>query len=277
MENTGTTEIINNVLENTGNPNGGENQKPPVVPSQDSKMALFAKMEKINRAKEAEWKSKEKEFGDLREKLGKYAPLEDKFNKLKDNPWELLKESGWDLEKLAKHAIDNTDEDELDPVTKRLKGSENTIAELKAQIEKLENGMKSKNEEEKNYTQELFNREISSFINGNKEKYEYLSIEETGSDMIKELITSDLVRQQEEGISQEEMKVMDLDEAAALIETKLDEYYSKRLTLNKVQSRFGKPTRTIGEDFSSGTEKGTSNDGENFDRAVNLVKSWRNE
>ena len=249
-------------------------QSPQDKPQDQRTMAIIARMEKTNREKESAWKAKEKEYNELKARAEKYAPLEEKFNRVKENPWELINEAGWDLEKLARHATENANDDELDPIAKRIKTSEMTQKQLEAKILELEKRLSSKDEQEKQYNQELFNREISSFLTTNKEKYEFLSVEDGAVETIKDLITQDLLRQKDEGIEENEMQVMSLEDAAALLETKLDEYYSKRLTLNKVQSRSSKPARTLGEGFGAETRQESTDEAENLRRAEELVRSW---
>lgn len=207
----------------------------------DSRFGVLTKMERKIKEAEARLKEQERGWGDKDKKLTEYEEL----MKLADeNPLEFLKKKkGWGVQEFNEFAVSHSSDEDLDPVAKMTKDFQSRIDEMnKSWEEKLNAKIKEKEEElsAKDYDRQIaeFKHGVKNFLTENKSTYEFIHAEEGGADAVYDLIYQDIIRQKEGGIADDELKIMDIKDAAEKVETFLDTQYSKYLTLSKVQSKF---------------------------------------
>lgn len=211
------------------------------VEKSDPRMDLIAKLERKNKLKEQEYTSKLKEIEEKSQKYGKYESIE---QMLAENPIKAIKELGLDLETLNKYALENYDDDELDPVAKRFKEIESKLAEkdkeyeekLRAAIEAKEQEINAKQNE---YQIKEFKLNIKSFLDQNKDEYEFLYSQPEANDLVYEVIYEDVLRQQKAG--KQDIVPMEFKDAADKLEKYLDAQLEPLLKSKKIQSKFSKP------------------------------------
>jgi predicted small secreted protein len=225
--------------------------------------------------------------------------MEAELKLFEENPLEFLKKKkGWGVQEFNEFAVQHSSDEDLDPVAKITKSFQDKMAELeKSWEEKLNNKIKEKEEEysSKDREREIqqFKSGINSFLDQNKDQYEFIH-SEGATEEVYNLIYGDIQRQlqeaQEQGVESPDLKVMDIKEAADLIEKYLDDNVSKYLSLNKVKSRFsGNETilgslmaksseqpKTLNSSFSPKSKSvGELSAEERKQQAADLVRSWR--
>jgi hypothetical protein len=214
------------------------------TPSQDSdfdsKFGILAKMERKLKEREAQIKAKEPEW----EEKGRRLSEHEEFMKLFDeNPLEALKKKkGWGVQEFNEFAVKHSTDEDLDPVARITKNFESRIQEIeKSWEEKLSGAIKAKEEElmakDHERQQIEFKSNLKSFLSENKDSYEFIHAEEGGADAVYDLIVQDVMKQRDSGIPDNELKVMDVKDAAEKVEAFLDKQYSKYLSLKKVKSK----------------------------------------
>ena len=209
----------------------------------DPRMEVFARMERKVKQREQELAAKLKEIEEKETRFGKYSKVEET---VKSNPLAALKEMGWDgdLETLNKWALENLSDEELDPVAKRFKQVEQTLAEkerefeekIKKAIEEKEKEIQAKDHE---FQIKQFKSDIKNFLDQQKDTFELLYSQPEAQELVYELIFEDIVRQQKEG--KEDVTPMDLKVAAEKLENYLDAQLEPLLKSKKIQSKFQKP------------------------------------
>lgn len=257
----------------------------------DAKFAALAKMERKNREREQGFSAKEKEWEEKSKKLTEY---EEYMKLLDENPLEAIKKKkGWGLKELNEHAVSTQTDEDLDPVGQITKQFQSQMAEMKkALTEEFENKIKEKEDgytrKEQEHSVSQFKSEIKNFLSTNADEYEFINAEETGMDLVYDVIYTDIMNQQKQ-IQEDgegELKMMDTKEAADKVEAYLDKQQEKYLNLKKVKSKFGgedkigaflaqSQPKTLNNSF---TPKSKSVDQLNPDErrmeAERLVKSW---
>lgn len=211
--------------------------------SSDPRMEVFAKMERKVKQREAELAAKMKEIEEKEQRYGKYANAE---GRVKENPLAALRELGFDgdLETLNKWALENLSDEELDPVAKRFKQVEQTLADKEREFEeKIKKAIEEKEKEYQTRDQEFqikqFKSEIKNFLDQGKDQFELLYSQPEAQELVYELVYEDVLRQQKEG--KEQITPMDLKVAAEKLENYLDAQLEPLLKSKKIQSKFQKP------------------------------------
>lgn len=222
-------------------PEGGNPETKPELNDFDSRFGVLTKMERKIKELEAKNKTEAKSW---EERQGKYSEMEEFMKLFEENPLEALKKKkGWGVQEFNEFAVQHSSDEDLDPVAKITKSFQDKIAELeKTWEEKLNSKIKEKEEEiqGKDYERQIleFKSGIKTFLAENKDAYEFIHAEEGGSEAVYDLIYQDIIRQQESGVQDNELRIMDIKEAAEKVESFLDTQYSKYLSLNKVKSKF---------------------------------------
>jgi hypothetical protein len=243
-----------------GNP---EQLKAKEIEVNDPRFEVLSRLERKVKQKEQELAQKLKEIEEKEARFGKYAEVE---GKVKENPLTALRDLGWegDLETLNQWALQNLNDDELDPVAKRFKQIEETLAakdqeyeaKLKKAIEEKEQEIRAKESE---YQIKEFKNGIKSFLEQNKDEYELLSVQPEATELIYEVIYEDIIRKQKAGST--DIVPMEFKEAAKRLEDYLDAQLEPILKSKKIQSKFVDPdnwmnkyqvksTQTINEDMT---------------------------
>jgi len=223
---------------NTENPNTNPETK---TDDFDHRFGVLAKMERKLKEQEGNFKNRSKEW---EEKDKKFAEMEEFYRLMDENPLEAIKQrKGWGLQELNEYAVKNSSDEDLDPVAQITKNYETKMAELEAKLMKdMEEKIRAKEDEISGKDQERqvveFKSGIKTFLAENKDTYEFIHAEEGGADAVFELIYEDIQLQLKNEVPQDQLKTMDIKEAAEKIESFLDKQYSKFLGLKKVQSRF---------------------------------------
>lgn len=220
-------------------------QPAQTTPSQDtdfdSKFGILTKMERKLKERESQWKGRETEWAEKDKKLSEH----EEFMKLFDeNPLEALKKKkGWGVQEFNEFAVKNGTDEDLDPVAKITKSYETRMAELeKKLLGEMESKIKAKEDEllakDHERQQVEFKSNLKSFLSENKDAYEFIHAEENGHEIVYDLIVQDIIKQRESEVPDNQLRVMDIKEAAEKVEAFLDKQYSKYLSLNKVKSKF---------------------------------------
>jgi hypothetical protein len=236
---------------------------PREVEVNDPRFEVLSRLERKVKQKEQELAQKLKEIEEKEARFGKYAEVE---TRAKENPLQALKEMGWegDLETLNKWALENLGDEELDPVAKRFKQIEETLAakdqeyeaKLKKAIEEKEQEIKQKESE---YQIKEFKNSIKSFLDQNKDEFELLHGQPEANELVYEVIYEDVLRKQKSGAT--DIVPMEFKEAAKRLEDYLDAQLEPILKSKKIQSKFADPdawmskysvksTQTINEDMT---------------------------
>jgi hypothetical protein len=206
----------------------------------DSRFSVLTKMERRIKEQEGLYKSKAKEFEEKEKKL---QEMEEFFKLMDENPLEAIKKrKGWGLQEINEFAVKHTSDDDLDPIAKIHKTHDEKMAALRKEMEEaFEAKLKAKEEEirSKDYESQIkqFKSDIKTFIVENKQTYEFINADEGGMDTVYDVIYQDIQNQRESGVAEDQLRVMDLKDAADKVEAYLDNQYSKYLSLNKVRSR----------------------------------------
>jgi hypothetical protein len=209
----------------------------------DPRFDLISKLERKTKQKEQELAQKLKEIEEKEKLFSKYASVQEK---VKQNPLEALRELGWegDVETFNKWALENLNDEELDPVAKRFKQIEETLKKKDQEYEeKLRKAIEEKEAEirarENEYQIKEFKNSIKSFLDQNKDTYELLYSQPEANELIYEVIYEDVIRQQKAG--KEDIIPMDLKDAAERLEKYLDAQLEPLLKSKKIQSKFKSP------------------------------------
>jgi hypothetical protein len=209
-------------------------------PDFDSRFSVLTKMERKVKEAEAKMREQEREWA---EKQKRFQELEEIDKLLQENPLEALKrKKGWGVQEFNEWAVQNSSDEDLDPVAKITKNFTSRIEEVeKTWEQKLNDAIKAKEEEILKRDQEKqvseFKGELKAFLAENKDSYEFIHAEEGAMEEVFNLIYQDVQKQLEDGIPQESLKIMDMKDAADKVEAFLDKQYSKYLSLNKVKSK----------------------------------------
>lgn len=216
-------------------------QKPQGADDFDARFGVLAKMERKIKEQEASFKNRSKEWEEKERRLSEH----EEFIKLfEENPLEALKKKkGWGVQEFNEFAVKHSEDDDLDPVSKMTKDFQTQLDEMRSKLtEEFESKIKAKEEEiqGKDHERQIveFKSGIKSFLAENKDDFEFINAEENGADSVYELIYEDILRQKQADIPDDQLKVMDVKDAAERVETFLDKQYSKYLSLNKVKSKF---------------------------------------
>jgi hypothetical protein len=257
----------------------------------DAKFAALAKMERKNREREQGFSAKEKEWEEKSKKLTEY---EEYMKLLDENPLEAIKKKkGWGLKELNEHAVSTQSDEDLDPVSQITKQFQSQMEEMrKAMTEEFENKIKEKEEgytrKEQEQSVQQFKYEIKDFISKNADEYEFINAEESGMDLVYDVIYTDIMNQKKQ-IDEDgegELKMMDVKDAADKVEAYLDKQQEKYLNLKKVKSKFGgedkigaflaqSQPKTLNNSFAPKSKSVDQLDPEERRmEAERLVKSW---
>lgn len=282
-------------------PNKPSNQ---VTPDFDSKFAALAKMERNFRQKEQGWLEKEKGWGEKDRKLAEYEEI---MKLMDENPLEAVKKrKGWGLQQLNEFAVQNSSDEDLDPVAQITKGFQTKMEEMKKAL--TEDFQKQIKEKEDGYAKRdqdhqinSFKSSIKSFLGENKDAYELanaLSPEDdgtTGQELVFDVIYTDIQNRKaaydkaiEEGdeVGEFDSTPLDFKAAADKVEAYLDAKINKFVNLNKVKSKFTpndqfdiskviQSPKTMTNSFTPQSQTlDESNPEVRKKRAEDLVKSW---
>lgn len=259
----------------------------------DQRFNVLAKMERKLKEQEGQFKSRSKEW---EEKERRLTELEEFERLMDENPLEALKrKKGWGIQEFNEFAVKHSDDEDLDPVAKITRDYEDKMAKLREELtQTMDERIKSKEEEIHKGNQERqiieFKAGIKGFLSENKDEYEFIMTEDGGHEAVFDLIYQDIQKQQQDGTPDNELRIMDIKEAADKIEAFLDKSYSKYLSLNKVKSRFGandnpfaqitksaeEQFNTLNSSFSTKSKTASELSKEERERAaIELVKSMR--
>lgn len=240
-------------------PESSENQnQPSEVNDFDQRFSVLAKMERKLKEQESQFKSRSKEWEEKERRLQELEELE---RLMDENPLEALKrKKGWGIQEFNEFAVKHIEDDDLDPVAKITRDYEEKMAKLREELtQTMEEKIKSKEAEIQKSQQERqiveFKAGIKSFLAENKDEYEFIMAEEGGHEAVFDLVYQDILRQQEAGVPDNELRIMDIKEAADKIEAFLDKSYSKYLSLNKVKSKLGATDNPFAQ-IAKSTEQG---------------------
>ena len=184
----------------------------------DRKFAALSRKEKALRERELEL---ERKFGSKEKEL----PLE---RRIRSNPLKALEELGLDYDKLTELALNDG---RLTPDMQMKLMREELENDYKEKFNSLEERLnaKEKMEEEAKYdaVKQGFVGEIESFINENKNDFEYVAHNEA-TDVVYDVI---------EEHYNETGRILDIKEAVQAVESYLEEEAEKLLNLGKVKNR----------------------------------------
>jgi hypothetical protein len=184
----------------------------------DRKFAALSRKEKALRERELEL---ERKFGSKEKEL----PLE---RRIRSNPLKALEELGLDYDKLTELALNDG---RLTPDMQMKLMREELENDYKEKFNSLEERLnaKEKMEEEAKYdaVKQGFVGEIESFINENKNDFEYVAHNEA-TDVVYDVI---------EEHYNETGRILDIKEAVEAVESYLEEEAEKLLNLGKVKNR----------------------------------------
>ena len=184
----------------------------------DRKFAALSRKEKALRERELEL---ERKFGSKEKEL----PLE---RRIRSNPLKALEELGLDYDKLTELALNDG---RLTPDMQMKLMREELENDYKEKFNSLEQRLnaKEKMEEEAKYdaVKQGFVGEIESFINENKNDFEYVAHNEA-TDVVYDVI---------EEHYNETGRILDIKEAVEAVESYLEEEAEKLLNLGKVKNR----------------------------------------
>ena len=184
----------------------------------DRKFAALSRKEKALRERELEL---ERKFGSKEKDL----PLE---RRIRSNPLKALEELGLDYDKLTELALNDG---RLTPDMQMKLMREELENDYKEKFNSLEERLnaKEKMEEEAKYdaVKQGFVGEIESFINENKNDFEYVAHNEA-TDVVYDVI---------EEHYNETGRILDIKEAVEAVESYLEEEAEKLLNLGKVKNR----------------------------------------
>jgi hypothetical protein len=209
-----------------------------VKAEEDKKFAQkFAALSKREKAVAKREKDIQKRLADLEAKLkASEAPkVEEKEAldlRIKKDPFNTLKELGFDFDSLTKIALN---EGKLTPEMQLKLQQEQMEAKLNAKIAQLEKQReeekRQQQEEQQKAQEKAYKQGIGAHIKANLDKYELLDAEgEYGINTVFDVI---------KGHYDETEEVMDLDEAASKVEDYLLEEAKKRLGLGKLKKLLG--------------------------------------
>jgi hypothetical protein len=192
----------------------------------------------------------------------KEAPVKPLERRLKENPFETLKELGIDYETLTRMALNDgkatpeiqmelMKQDIREQIKAEMAGDLEELKAFKAQTEK-ERKEKAEKDQEQTQAQQIsnFKGEINDYLSKNKETYELAAFEgQDGIDLIFDVIAQNAAAKQKE---REELgeeftaeDIMSIEEAAKQVEEHLFEQAKKRVNVSKIKGLFGAaPTST---------------------------------
>jgi len=215
---------MNDVVVNqeAAEPQVESNEFKDLEPSQDSefdrKFAALSRKEKALRDRELEL---EKKYGNKEKEI----PLE---RRIRSNPLKALEELGLDYDKLTELALNDG---RLTPDMQMKLMREELENDYKEKFNNLEERLnaKEKMEEEAKYdaVKQGFVGEINSFINENKNDFEYVAHNDA-TDVVYDVI---------EEHYNETGRILDIKEAVQAVESYLEEEAEKLLNLGKVKNR----------------------------------------
>jgi len=215
---------MNDVVVNqeAAEPQVESNEFKDLEPSQDSefdrKFAALSRKEKALRDRELEL---EKKYGNKEKEI----PLE---RRIRSNPLKALEELGLDYDKLTELALNDG---RLTPDMQMKLMREELENDYKEKFNNLEQRLnaKEKMEEEAKYdaVKQGFVGEINSFINENKNDFEYVAHNDA-TDVVYDVI---------EEHYNETGRILDIKEAVQAVESYLEEEAEKLLNLGKVKNR----------------------------------------
>ena len=215
---------MNDVVVNqeAAEPQVESNEFKDLEPSQDSefdrKFAALSRKEKALRDRELEL---EKKYGNKEKEI----PLE---RRIRSNPLKALEELGLDYDKLTELALNDG---RLTPDMQMKLMREELENDYKEKFNNLEERLnaKEKMEEEAKYdaVKQGFVGEINSFINENKNDFEYVAHNDA-TDVVYDVI---------EEHYNETGRILDIKEAVEAVESYLEEEAEKLLNLGKVKNR----------------------------------------
>tara|TARA_R110002167_G_scaffold218671_2_gene423328 strand:- start:1342 stop:2205 length:864 start_codon:yes stop_codon:yes gene_type:complete len=197
------------------------------------KFAALSRKEKAIRSRESEY---EKKLAELEEKLKASdekpkeveVPLE---RRLRSNPLKALEELGLPYDKLTELALNDgqlTSDMQMKLMREELEN------DYKSKFEALEERLseKDKVEEQKRYdnVQKNFIDEIGSFVEKNKEEYEFISVNKADN------VVYDVIEEH----YNETGRILEVKEAADAVESYLEEEAEKLLNLTKVKNRLSR-------------------------------------
>jgi hypothetical protein len=280
MENVQNTEHAE-VSEKTISPDINQSNQKPV----GDHLSFIARMEKKIRQRE---EALEKQRKEMDEKYNKYSKWEEYEKKLEVDPLEVLKEKGWDYEKLTNHAMSKISDEDLDPVQRELKdlrGFKESVPQLIQQAIQEAVDKENKKYEVQSYEQEIKNikQTISATVSSNKDKYELINEHgDEALDLVFETIKKHVEQQQANGVAENEIKMLSYTEAADKVEEYLDNELQRYLRLNKVKNKFGHNhgdpnkspfNKTISDDFAPRTAPVSESEEDRVKKAIELVRS----
>lgn len=280
---------MDNVQNTEQVPSQSINQNPEHSPAPEQKpvgdqLGFIARMEKKLRQEREALEKQRKEF---EEKYNKVSKWEQYDKQLEIDPLEVLKEKGWDYEKLTNHAMSKISDEDLDPVQRELKelrGFKESVPDLIQQA--IQNAINEENKkyEAQSYEQEIKNikQTIAATISAAKDKYELINEHgDEALDLVFETIKKHVEQQRENGVEENDIKMMGYSEAADKVEAYLDNQLQRYLRLNKVKNKLGQNpgdinksiSKTISDDFAPRTAEVSESEEDRVKKAIELVRS----
>jgi hypothetical protein len=200
------------------------------------RLAIIAKKEKALMQKQQEHQQKMK---DLEEKYSKLSQWEELDKLAQENPSEFFKKKGLSFEQIQQKMLESMPDDEIDPIQKQLKELQSKLAQKDDEYKKLldERFSQEKDSEKQKQIEEQskhYAQELNSFIETNKEEFDLVNTFGASQEVFN-VVKEVYLRTAEKG----QPKLLDMKEACALYEKKLEEQVKTLLQSNKVKKLLG--------------------------------------
>ena len=234
-------EIVNNALSTPEPVIETEQAAPEQQPSSSQKfdtLAILARKERKILEDQKRFSEEKKSFEQRQNELKEKMELLDLFDK---DPIEALKRKGLSISDLNTRFLETANDEDVDPVTRRIADLEKQIQEYKDKYESKFNQIEEKEvsqlkEQESAQVKQLVGQ-IDSLLKSDADKFELVnSLIEDGASQVFDLM-QEMYNQSKE-INPENPTILKPEEAAEMLENYLAEEVKKVLPLKKIKSLF---------------------------------------
>jgi len=219
---------------------------PPEVkaPEKDQfseKFNLLAKKERMIARERMRIAQEKKE---TEEKFKKYQGYEESKAKAKQNPLDFLKEAGLSYDELTQYLLNGgkpTEIDEIKSVRSELEEFKRQQAEEKKQQQEF---LQKQQQQQHEQAISGFKTDIAEFIEANKDKYELIASRDGAEDIfnaVNDAFILNMTEWQKNGKQGPPPKVMEIEEAAQVIEEFYEEEVKRLTSTNKWKTKYGQP------------------------------------
>jgi hypothetical protein len=194
-------------------------------------LSLVAKRERKFLEEQRKFSEERKRFMEEQEKLKEDREL---LQLLNDNPLEVLKRKNIDISSLNERFLETAEDDEIDPLHKKIKELESKLSQYEGKFSSLEEKeiAQIKAKESESITQ--VKQAIDQTIKADTERFELVnSLGEQASDQIFEIMQE--MFNESKKINPNNPTILKPDEAAELLEDYLAKELKQALKLNKVK------------------------------------------